>query len=109
MLSFRDLSIANSVRDRDAFPTCGDWTESDWATAIAGEVGEACNFIKKRRRGDDAIPVETVADEFADAVIYIDLLCHRMGTTLEAAILRKFNVVSERVGSDVILRSVEHC
>ena len=69
---------------------------------LAGEVGEARNLIKKRRRGD-IIDREDIADELADAVIYVDHLCRRLGMSLEAAILRKFNTVSERVGSDIVL------
>lgn len=69
--------------------------------ALAGEVGEACNVIKKVRRGDrtmdDARP--DIANELADAVIYLDLLAARAGIDLGNAVAAKFNEVSERVGS----------
>ncbi len=32
-----------------------DWAPTDWANAMAGEAGEACNAIKKLRRVDDQI------------------------------------------------------
>ncbi len=98
-LQFRDLRDANLTRV--ALYRTGDsdhlnsWSETDWACAAAGEMGEMCNFIKKRRRGED-IPLETVGKEMADTVIYIDLLAARMGIDLGMAVRRKFNEVSLR-------------
>ena len=40
-----------------------------------------------------------IADELADAIIYADLLATRLDVSLEDAIIRKFNEVSERMGS----------
>ncbi|NJO65998.1 MAG: hypothetical protein HC836_50410, partial [Richelia sp. RM2_1_2] len=54
------------------------WGEVDWACALAGETGELCNFIKKRRRGEN-IPVEELAKELADIVCYADLLADHLG------------------------------
>lgn len=68
---------------------------------MAGECGEACNLIKKLRRGED-VPTEDIAFELADLVIYADLLAERLGIDLGAAVRAKFNFVSEhRAGSDV--------
>jgi NTP pyrophosphatase (non-canonical NTP hydrolase) len=53
-LSFDQLRDANVKRCEQAFHRLDDWTPTDWATAMAGEVGEACNFIKKLRRFADA-------------------------------------------------------
>jgi len=75
------------------------WSETDWACAAAGEMGELCNFIKKRRRGD-IIDIQDVSDEIADVVIYLDLLAARVGVNLEEAIVKKFNEVSDKVESD---------
>jgi NTP pyrophosphatase (non-canonical NTP hydrolase) len=104
-LTFTHLAIANLARCEEAFHPIDEWSETDWACAFGGEAGEAQNKIKKRRRGyrdtnNNLVPtVEEVVDEIADAVIYADLLCTRMGASLEDGIRRKFNEVSERVHS----------
>ena len=98
MLTFGELRRKNLLRCEDSFHPLSEWSETDWATALAGEVGEACNLIKKRRRGEE-VPVKEVMDELADAVIYADLLASRLGQPLDEAVKRKFNEVSERVGS----------
>jgi NTP pyrophosphatase (non-canonical NTP hydrolase) len=66
--------------------------------AAAGELGEAANLIKKRRRGE-AVSDRDVLDEIADTVIYLDLLAARLGCSLAEAIERKFDVVSARRGA----------
>lgn len=101
-LGFDDLRNANVTRCEVSFHPCDDWTPSDWMTAAAGELGEAANLIKKRRRGED-IETEAIAHEIADTVIYLDLLAARLGINLGAAIVEKFNIVSVRVGSEVRL------
>ena len=74
------------------------WSETDWACALGGEVGELLNLIKKRRRGA-GIPINAISDEIADVFIYLDLLAARFGIKLEDAVTWKFNVVSDRVKS----------
>lgn len=91
------LKEANAKRSAITFPACNEWTLGDWGCAVAGEVGEACNLMKKVRRGED-IPVDRIADELADVVIYADLICSKMGGALEDAIRRKFAEVSKRRG-----------
>jgi NTP pyrophosphatase (non-canonical NTP hydrolase) len=97
-LSLAELRRQNVARCEESFYPLGDWSESDWATALAGEVGEAANLVKKRRRGEH-IPASDVGKELADVVIYADLLAARMGIDLSAAIVQKFNEVSDRVAS----------
>lgn len=84
-----------------------DWTIAEWTNAMAGEVGEACNVSKKIRRGDFDDDMELgiglLLDEIADAVIYADLCCQRIGKKLEIAIVNKFNATSEKVGSPIHL------
>lgn len=101
-LTFEQLRDANVRRCEQAFHPVNDWSLTDWATALAGEVGEACNLIKKRRRGEE-IPTEAIAEELADVVMYLDLLAARLGIDLEAAVRAKFNVVSDRRGSGIRL------
>jgi len=47
MLTFEQLKIANISRDALIFKHLSKWSITDYACAVAGEVGEACNFIKK--------------------------------------------------------------
>lgn len=98
-LTFKQLNKANIDRCESSFHPVDGWSPTDWATAVAGEVGEACNLIKKLRRGED-VSLYEIGDELADAVIYIDLLCHRLGLSLSERVVKKFNEVSVRVGSE---------
>jgi NTP pyrophosphatase (non-canonical NTP hydrolase) len=102
-LTFAGLREANAARQADyGLTSCADWTFSDWATALAGEVGELCNLVKKLRRGD-TIDRADIARELADVVIYADLFAQRFDFHLAAEVRQKFNEVSERIGSDVRL------
>jgi NTP pyrophosphatase (non-canonical NTP hydrolase) len=90
------------------------WSITDWSNAMAGEMGEACNAVKKLRRIEDEIAnlseaddrqlssveqaIDKIAEEVADTVIYGDLLLARLGASLEAALVKKFNEVSVRYG-----------
>jgi NTP pyrophosphatase (non-canonical NTP hydrolase) len=83
------------------------WSSSDWMTAVVGEVGEAANVIKKLNRVRDGIPgnKETpeelkamLADEIADAAIYLDLLASSLGLDLSEIILSKFDRTSKKIG-----------
>lgn len=113
-LTFQQLREANIPRAIDLanpIEPNGGWTESDWACALAGEVGELCDAIKKRRRGkeyNDRMGKHTptsheCAMEMADIAIYLDLIAAKMGVDLAAAIREKFNAVSIRAGSKVVL------
>ncbi|MFN3250102.1 MazG nucleotide pyrophosphohydrolase domain-containing protein [Roseibium album] len=84
-----------------------DWTLSDWMTATVGEVGEAANIIKKLNRVRDGIPGNretpedlraALAEEFADAFTYLDLMAQAAGIDLEQATIDKFEKVSKRIG-----------
>jgi NTP pyrophosphatase (non-canonical NTP hydrolase) len=101
-LSFARLREANVERCHEVYHPVNEWSESDWATAIAGECGEVCHAIKIRRRGEDLSAV-TVGAELADLVIYADLLAERLGIDLGDAIRRKFNETSRKVKSKVQL------
>ncbi len=101
-LSFDGLREANVMRCITAFHAIDDWSPTDWMTAVAGEVGEAANLIKKLRRGEDIL-AEDVGKELADVVIYLDLLAARMHLDLGECVKDKFNKVSDRVGSTVRL------
>lgn len=109
-LTFRDLRTVNTRRNSESFKQCASWTLADWGNAMAGETGEACNVIKKIRRGDH--PLESMrgklASELADVVLYCDLLASEAGIDLGEACARKFNEVSQRVGSKLSLNVLEN-
>lgn len=106
-LTFKKLSRTNKRRCRRAFHSLSSWTETDWACALAGEVGELCNFIKKRRRRPNKKEMARLkheaAKEIGDVICYLDLLASRMGIDLEKAVIEKFNEVSDRKGSKIKL------
>lgn len=110
MLTFEMLRSVNVARCEEVFHKLNDWTPTDWACAFAGEVGEACNLIKKLRRLDGAdtnldteqhrqMLIKKVAKELADSVIYADLLAAVLGINLEDAVRQKFNEVSRKRNS----------
>lgn len=84
------------------------WSLSDWMTALAGEVGEAANVIKKMNRARDGIinrKGETPSDlfdslrsELADVFIYLILLAHRACIDLPKAVNHKFYQTSREIG-----------
>lgn len=108
-MRFADLRKANVVRLRRWHrPGTLPWVGVDWSNAMCGEAGETANVVKKIRRietgtGDaarrniDDLRAQ-LADELADTVIYADLLADYYGIDLGAAVVAKFNAVSEREG-----------
>lgn len=87
----------------------GSWSASDWMTALAGEVGEAANVVKKLNRIRDGLPGNKegiteaslkaeLADEIGDIYAYLDLFAQSQGLDLAACAVNKFNKVSERLG-----------
>lgn len=106
-LTFDALRAANVGRVPAFGHTLQSWTALEWAGAMCGESGEAANCAKKLRRLDDdctvnnpgkAALVEKLAEELADTIIYADLLAAREGIDLGAAVVKKWNEVSARVG-----------
>lgn len=102
------LKKANKERQEDwknAKPNAIDWDLPRWGNAVAGEVGEMCNVIKKLDRGDfnEDLPLgnEKLAGEVADVVCYLDLLCQKAGIDLGTAVVNKFNEKSDEIGSKV--------
>ena len=111
-LTFEAIRVANTTRCGQSFHPINSWSPTDWGCAMAGEVGEACNFLKKLRRLDDNkqlanIPtnrdeiIADIAKELADVVLYADLLAARLNIDLGKSVADKFNEVSDRVKSDV--------
>lgn len=76
----RDINVRRCLKWQPA--GLNDWSLDDWLVAIGGEVGEALNLVKKLNRERDGLVgneaghdqlIAMLADEIADAVIYLDL------------------------------------
>lgn len=101
-ITFQQIREVGVSRSNQWFPM-ERWSLMEWACAMAGEAGEACNVAKKLSRQDggfdrkhENITADDLAEECADVFIYLDLLCARAGVDLEQAIIKKFNSVSEK-------------
>jgi NTP pyrophosphatase (non-canonical NTP hydrolase) len=128
---FKSLQEANRVRDQEWDPD-GKIDASFRGIEHAGEVAEAveqlaaqierslmvmdhvvaagkvANIIKKRVREDRGIrgsraSLEHLAEELADDVITAYLVAMEYKIDLDAAIERKFNATSEKMGLSVFL------
>lgn len=101
-LTFSALRQANAARQAE---WCPDQVPdlSYRGNEMAGEVGEACNVIKKLERerhgwrGSRAT-VADLAKELADVVITADLAAMQVGIDLGAAVAAKFDEASEKNG-----------
>ena len=104
-LTFAALREQNVSRKVRWHGEADEWSGADWSNAMAGECGEACNVVKKLRRHethtgtayntpDVDVLMEALAEELADVVTYADLLAHKYGIDLGAAVAAKFNRVS---------------
>jgi len=100
MNTLERLKLLNPERCKAFGHTIESMPVTFWSTALAGEVGELCNFIKKRERGDGDFK-NAIAKEAADVVIYLDLLCTKLGIDLCVSIRQKFNEVSDEVNSKI--------
>lgn len=99
-LSFGDLREANYERQKEWDPEAGI-TEEYLGNALAGEVGETCNVVKKLARqrlglrGSRATS-EDLGEEIADVIIYADLLAKFYNIDLGDAVRKKFNKTSAK-------------
>lgn len=104
---FRETNIK---RAKEGFKTYDNVPLLFFTTALAGEVGELCNMIKKKERakygGLDAgtnhkaadITKDVLKEEIGGIFIYLDLLASLEGIDLEEAIIETFNSKSEKYG-----------
>lgn len=99
---FPTLRAANAARQAEW--DAGNQIDAAYrGNELAGEVGEACNVIKKLERERLGIrgsrdTVDHLAEELADVVICVDLIAMQYGIDLDGAVARKFNATSEKVG-----------
>lgn len=101
MLTFAELLRANTARQEE-WDSGNQIDLSYRGNELAGEVGEACNIIKKLERERLGIRgsranVGNLADELADVVICVQLIALTAKINLEDALISKFNDTSERM------------
>ncbi|MBN9069646.1 MAG: MazG-like family protein, partial [Rhizobiales bacterium] len=102
VIDFHDLRAANAERQAE-WDQDSSISLSYRGNELAGEVGEACNVIKKLERERLGIrgsraSIEQLAEELADAVICIDLIARDAGINLAHATAEKFNATSRKYG-----------
>lgn len=94
------LRLANEIREKEWDPNSAI-TLAYRGNELAGEVGEACNIIKKIERERIGIrgtraSLKELAEELADVIICADLVAMHEGINLEEAVINKFNNTSEK-------------
>lgn len=116
-LSFETFRIANSTRSKRFFePAVVDqWSPADTLVGMIGELGEACNVMKKLKRAElgmvnknsepgrqvDALTTEVrrkLMEEFAGTILYFDQLAEAFGIDFEQAITITYNEKSRELG-----------
>lgn len=111
-MTFAEFTEANKKRSGE-WKTLEVWSLSDWMVATLGELGEAANVVKKLNRIKHGLELgqkETQDDlqkqlelEIADTLTYLFCFAIKAGINLEKAVIEKFNIVSDRIGSDIQL------
>lgn len=77
----------------------GKDSASYWGNALAGEVGEACNLIKKHER--DKLDIsDSLPKELADIFIYLELTAQYFNIDLEEEVIKKLDIISKRKDYD---------
>lgn len=94
------LRQANTDRQREWDPDDA-MSLSYKGNELAGEVGEACNIIKKLERETLGVrgsraTVNDLAEELADIIICVDLIAARFGLQLQPIVTDKFNRTSTK-------------
>lgn len=110
-LTFDELAAANRHRSEAASgfnQRIDAFTVSDRLVELMGEVGETANVAKKLTRiqkGGSRANKETEPElqaklrlEVGDTLISLDLLCQRLGFTLEGCAVDAFNSKSREIG-----------
>lgn len=115
-IKLSDIVKANITRSNRWHPGgLEEWSPLEWAGAMAGEAGEACNAAKKLKRVTTKLQhidnnyhseltneiesyKEQVAKEAADTILYALLLISAVGHDPEQVIAAVFNKKSEEYG-----------
>ncbi len=112
-LSFASFSAANRKRCEEDFKRKLGTRDAvvSMAIGLAEEAGEVAGAVRaflgiSERKPRDAAKV---GKEIADLISYADLLAQSCGMSLEAVLVDKFNEVSRRIGSAVLLTTDAVC
>jgi NTP pyrophosphatase (non-canonical NTP hydrolase) len=106
-IEYNSLRKANEARQKEwkgrESVTVESVTMSFRGNELAGEVGEACNIIKKLERAKmgsvgSTATIEELAEELADVIIATDLIAMQADINLSSAVRNKFNKTSEKYG-----------
>lgn len=102
MTEYSTLREATIARQKEWDPN-GQVSLSYQGNELAGEVGEACNVIKKLEREAMGLPgsratLQQLTEELADVLICVDLIAAGFGIDLDAAVRAKFNATSSKLG-----------
>lgn len=112
-MKLSDFQAVNATRGRRWHQGHLDkWSLLEWAGAMAGETGEACNVAKKIRRIDVGLPNKQkgldvsdlpdlkakMANEVADSIIYGLLIMSVLELDAETVIAEVFNQKSIEYG-----------
>jgi len=99
---FQELRQASVTRQKEFFgDNITELTLEFHGNELAGEVGEACNEIKKLARGRlGAAGAKTdhsdLQDELADVIICVEMIAQKLDIDIEQAVRAKFNKTSEK-------------
>lgn len=116
-VTIRDIVATHRERQKLWHQGAKPWTLADWGNALAGEIGEVCNKIKKIRRiqldmtgqqlrnqPDHVGPlIGDIAGELGGAFVYMIALADALQIDLTDAIRDEFNKVSTEQGFDVFI------
>ncbi len=108
-LSFAELRAKNVQRCEESFYPLIALSPIEWAARIEEELGEFFAVLNKMHRAQlnpkhpTVLTLQDAADELGDVQTCVDLVAARLGIDLSQATRRKFNIVSDRVGSKVRL------
>lgn len=115
-LSFETFQIANRTRSKRFFAPAevDNWSPADTVVGMIGELGEACNVMKKLKRAElgmvnknkegrqvDALTDEVrckLMEEFGGAMLYFDQLAEHFGISWQEAIEYTYNSKSKELG-----------
>lgn len=89
-MTLRDIQRIEARDTKSYFPNHAE-TLDYLAIAMAGEVGEVCNVIKKFDRGsiNGALLREELSKELPDILIYLVMLAEKVGVDLQQAWIDK--------------------
>lgn len=107
-MSLKRLRKANILRQKEWCPENSP-SLSFRGCELAGEVGEACNIIKKLERErlklkGSRSTLDQLREELADVVIVADLIANDVGIDLEKAVKDKFNATSKKYGFSINIK-----